>query len=559
LYSVKITNGSSSKIIHDDRVNIRLSDTKIAATINQASSFTFNLYPNNPGWNLLHEYTTGIEVWKLSKLLFKGRVMSVQTNYTNEGQLLKQVSCESQLAYLNDSIQSYKKVQMTPAAFFAYLIGEHNKQVSADRQFKVGRVNVTNSTNNLYCYVEDGLNTFEEIDTDLLKNESLGGELWIRNETDGVYIDWLRDGVTKGQQQIRMNKNMLSVYSKPNLNGLCTVLYPFGATPEESGTSTTDDKAKDVASPRLTIESVNGGKKYLEDNELISKFGRISGSKTWDDVKVAANLKNKGQAYLNTFKAVKIGYELEAVDLQPLRLAVDDFQTGKYYQVVNPLEGLNDYLRIIAMSIDLNAPLQSGLTIVDKNVELSQYQLENRNAMVEQRKLVQQAKAQAKRAYDSRLVGTLVDNIVPVGLQDDADEETVPLFELQVAENNSDFNLQKGQKFAVKTTARGVDGLDKEIESKMIKYELATTEQAGLMSPEDKIKLNGLQQYTEATEEQAGLMSVLDKIKLNKLKEEPVEGIQIKDAVTGFIYLLTISNGEIKLEGGGTADGSEKQ
>lgn len=559
MYSVKITNGSSSKIIHDDRVNIRLSDTKIAATINQASSFTFNLYPNNPGWNLLHEYTTGIEVWKLSKLLFKGRVMSVQTNYTNEGQLLKQVSCESQLAYLNDSIQSYKKVQMTPAAFFAYLIGEHNKQVSADRQFKVGRVNVTNSTNNLYCYVEDGLNTFEEIDTDLLKNESLGGELWIRNETDGVYIDWLRDGVTKGQQQIRMNKNMLSVYSKPNLNGLCTVLYPFGATPEESGTSTTDDKAKDVASPRLTIESVNGGKKYLEDNELISKFGRISGSKTWDDVKVAANLKNKGQAYLNTFKAVKIGYELEAVDLQPLRLAVDDFQTGKYYQVVNPLEGLNDYLRIIAMSIDLNAPLQSGLTIVDKNVELSQYQLENRNAMVEQRKLVQQAKAQAKRAYDSRLVGTLVDNIVPVGLQDDADEETVPLFELQVAENNSDFNLQKGQKFAVKTTARGVDGLDKEIESKMIKYELATTEQAGLMSPEDKIKLNGLQQYTEATEEQAGLMSVLDKIKLNKLKEEPVEGIQIKDAVTGFIYLLTISNGEIKLEGGGTADGSEKQ
>lgn len=379
MYSVKITNGSSSKIIHDDRVNIRLSDTKIATTINQASSFTFNLYPNNPGWNLLYEYTTGIEVWKLSKLLFKGRVMSVQTNYTNEGQLLKQVSCESQLAFLNDSIQSYKKVQMTPAAFFAYLISEHNKQVDADRQFKVGRVDVTNSTNNVYCYVEDGLNTFEEIDADLLKNESLGGELWIRNEVDGVYIDWLRDGVAKGRQQIRMNKNMLSVYSKPDLNGLCTVLYPFGATPEESGTST-DDKAKDVASPRLTIESVNGGKKYLEDSELISKFDRISGSKTWDDVKVAANLKTKGQAYLNTFKAVKIGYELEAVDLQPLKLAVDDFQTGDYYQVINPLEGLNDYLRIIAMSIDLNAPLQSGLTIGDRSVPLSKYQLENQNA-----------------------------------------------------------------------------------------------------------------------------------------------------------------------------------
>ena len=308
MYSVKITNGSSSKIIHNDRVNIRLSDAKIATTINQASSFTFNLYPNNPGWDLLHEYTTGIEVWKFNKLLFKGRVMNVQTNYTNEGQLLKQVSCESQLAFLNDSIQSYKKVQMKPRDFFVYLINEHNKQVDADRQLKVGNVNVTNSTDNVYCYVEDGLSTFDEIDADLLQNESLGGELWIRNEADGVYIDWLRDGVAKGRQQIEMNKNMLSVYSKPDLNGLCTVLYPFGATPE---TTATDDKASDVASPRLTIESVNGGKKYLEDVGLISRYGRISGSKTWDDVKVAANLKTKGQAYLNTFKAVKIGYELK--------------------------------------------------------------------------------------------------------------------------------------------------------------------------------------------------------------------------------------------------------
>lgn len=69
------------------------------------------------------------------------------------------------------------------------------------------------------------------------------------------------------------------------------------------------------------------------------------------------------------------------------------------------------------------------------------------------------------------------------------------------------------------------------------------------MSASDKEKLNGLQQYTEATEVKPGLMSVPDKIKLNKLEEEPVKGVQIKDAVTGSIYLLTVSNGEIKLEG----------
>ena len=66
--------------------------------------------------------------------------------------------------------------------------------------------------------------------------------------------------------------------------------------------------------------------------------------------------------------------------MQPLGLAVDDFEVGNYYQTVNPLEGLNDYLRIVAITVDINSPLQSQLTIADKQVSLSSYQLENRKA-----------------------------------------------------------------------------------------------------------------------------------------------------------------------------------
>lgn len=380
MYSVKITNDSTSTIIHDDRHSkFRLDDTKIATTVNQASSFAFNIYPNNPGYNLLHEYTTGIEIYKNTRLLFKGRVMTVYPNYTNDGQLYKQVTCESQMAFLNDSIQMYKKVQMTPKKFFTFLIDQHNSQVDAGRRFKVGKVNVTNSTNNVYCYIEDGITTFDEIDTDLLQNSSLGGELWVRNETDGVYIDWLQDNQNKGNQQIKLNKNMLSIFSKPNLTGLVTVLCPFGAT-QENKNGSVEDEVSDVASPRLTIKSVNDGKVYLKDTELIGKYGRISGSKIWDDVKVATNLKTKGLAYLNTFKSVKIGHEIEAVDLEPLGLAIDDFEVGKYYRVINPLVGIDDYLRIIAITVDINAPLQSSLTIADKSISLTNYQLENKKA-----------------------------------------------------------------------------------------------------------------------------------------------------------------------------------
>lgn len=138
-------------------------------------------------------------------------------------------------------------------------------------------------------------------------------------------------------------------------------------------------------------------------------------------------------------------------------------------------------------------------------------------------------------------------------------EETMPVFMLQVAEDNPDFGLKKGDTFGIQIPLYGVLGLKKALEDNKVIYQPATPTSDGLMSASDKDKLDGLQQYTEATEEQAGLMPASDKAKLNKLEEGPVNNVQIKDTVTGSIYLLTVSNGEIKLlEGADNSDGSER-
>lgn len=181
----------------------------------------------------------------------------------------------------------------------------------------------------------------------------------------------------QGKQEIRLNKNLISLISKPDLSGTLTVLYPFGATIESDSTdSDSTDTASDVASPRLNISSVNDGKMYIESSELISQYGRISGTKSWDDVTVASNLLTKAKAYLETFKPVTIGYELEAVDLFQLGLAVDDFEVGNYYHTINQLEGIDDYFRIISISLDINNPLQSSLTIGEKSVSWAEFQLQ---------------------------------------------------------------------------------------------------------------------------------------------------------------------------------------
>ncbi|MFT9411575.1 GH25 family lysozyme [Liquorilactobacillus hordei] len=562
-----IENNGIETIIHDDHfTRYRLKDTSISKGINTADSFQFEILPNNPGYLLLQELTTYIEVLNTtnSNLVFKGRVLSIQNQLNSDGTFYKEVICESQMAFLNDSIQTYKKVQMKPYDFFKYLIDTHNAQVDVKRQFQLGNVTVTNSTNYLYCYVEDGLKTFDEIDADLLTNTDLGGELVIRNKNGIAYIDWTLDQNIKGKQEIKLNKNLISLYTKPNLSGILTVLYPFGATIESDSTDNSTDAASDVASPRLDISSVNSGKKYIESAELIGRYGRISGTKSWDDVKVASNLLAKAKAYLETFKPVTIGYELEAVDLFQLELAVDDFEVGNYYHVINQLEGIDDYFRIISISLDINNPLQSSLTIGDKAVSWAEFQnkIQQSNAIVSSLQ-VKAAQLEASTLTAQKKLNALQETVdsIPDDLQSVKDELQKQIDELKdsawvsgsifidVSQYQSDTSVTWFKK-CVNAGAKGVmiklsDGSSGDENNALASIQLANSATAGL-------KLVGCYHYFEnianATAEANNFLAQLqaNKIDKSKIVALDVEGnvlsnskTDLDSAITTFLKVLT--------------------
>lgn len=352
-----------------------IGEAKAALGVGAAASFSFVIYPNDAMYGKLTQLTTYIDVVRDGEYVFRGRVVAVTPKNNNDGSFWQEVTCESALAYLNDTLVMWERVDEPPGNFFRRLINNHNNQVDDERKLKIGNVNVTNSTNNVYCYVEDGITTLAEINADLISSERLGGELSVRYESDGNYIDWTWDAKVKGEQEIVLTRNLIELTTTPDISTVASVLYPFGAT-QDSNNNTTDDKAKDVSTPKINIKSVNGGKPYIIDDYMLSRYGWVAKSNTWDDVKDPRNLLNKARDYLSELRKVKLSYTLTAVDMYPLGVVGRPFELGKYYHVVNQAVGLDEWLRIIGISLDLDKPLETTYTIGDQTKRMIDYTMD---------------------------------------------------------------------------------------------------------------------------------------------------------------------------------------
>ncbi|MFB8613179.1 phage tail spike protein [Enterococcus gallinarum] len=355
--------------IHSPQTDdLKLFDPKIVKAVGAIDSFSFSIYPNHSAYNKLNYLTTLVEVWNEMEniLLFKGRVLEPTDSMKETGEFFKEIICEGELAYLHDSVQKWGKWQnLTPAQFFEALIDEHNSQVEEYKQFTVGQVNVTNSTDNVYRYTDDDVDTYDTIQDKLI--ERLGGELQVRYENGVRYIDYLEQIGDKGAQKIELSVNLRSISRKVDPTEMITVLKPLGERLEQ------EDDNTDASDPRLTIASVNNGSQYLRDEEKVAQFGVRVAAQVWDDVTVPSNLKSKGQSFLQNQKTALVQYQIDAVDLAPLKLTIDSFKCGWWYETYNPLMGIDEELRVVGLSINLNDPTASTLSIGDKILSQEQY------------------------------------------------------------------------------------------------------------------------------------------------------------------------------------------
>lgn len=351
MFVVTITNGAENTIIHSDGTD-RISGGKIAKAINAVDSFSFTIYPNNAGYDFLKPLTTAVKVYDEStdKDIFIGRVLKCPDSMDERGLICRKVTCEGRLGWLYDSVQPYVEYKVVGIrTVLASFISKHNAQVGDDKQISVGQVTVTGENN--YTYSVNWISTMDAISEQLVGK--FGGEVQLRDQDGKVYIDYLEHIGHGTDTKIELAVNLKTISREVDETSVITRLYPLGAKQTDS-------------EKRLTIGSVNGGKDYIEDSALVAKYGVISGTQTWDDVTQASVLKTKATAYLKSANKAKKQYKITAVDLSTIDMNFEQFELGCWYRVVNPLMGIDEDLRIIGITINLDNPEQSELTFGDK-------------------------------------------------------------------------------------------------------------------------------------------------------------------------------------------------
>lgn len=361
MYQVTLFNGDEATVIH--ALSIEHGANKITGNfkqgINTIDSFTFTIAPENTGFYKINSLTTLVEVLntKTNIIEFRGRVLLPIPSMNSSGLFQKTVTCESELGYLLDSCTRYGEYHdMSVRDFLNMLLENHNKQVSPDKHFALGIVEVQA---NLYRFL-DYSKTFESIKDNLI--DRLGGELQVRWENGVRYLDYLIERGSTQATEIRLAKNLISIEKELDPTQVITRMIPLGSKLEE-----TDE--------RLTIKSVNGGLDYIDDEEAIKTFGIIEDSVVWDDVTLPENLIRKAKEKFNEVNRVLKKHKVEALDLHTIGLDIAGFNCCDKYPVINPLMDINEVLRVVEKNVDIAEPQNSTLTIGDKFENIKDYNL----------------------------------------------------------------------------------------------------------------------------------------------------------------------------------------
>ncbi|CAK1248788.1 phage tail spike protein [Fructobacillus cardui] len=312
------------------------------------------------------------------KVAFDGRVVKIDGAFS--GSHTQTLQCEDCLAYLHDSTQVYRKVQNTTIRdFLQMIVDEHNRQVESHKRFQLGRVTVSNSTDNVYRYTDDAQDTFDTIKDKLVSR--LGGFLiWHRDINGQLVLEYLASVGEHIDTPIKLGKNLKSAKREYDVRDIITRLVPIGSSIEQGQTEQSSDDTA-AAQPKTTIESVNNGIRYLDDTALISRFGIIQKAVEWNNVKVPSILKTKGQEYLQKQRVGLLTWSVDVVDISLLDPTYKSFEMGNFYPIHDQFLGLVEDLQVVAKKLDITQPHKMSLTIGTKNRTLSQYQLDYQAAM----------------------------------------------------------------------------------------------------------------------------------------------------------------------------------
>lgn len=366
---------------------------KLTLELNKAGSLTFILPPNNLMYNNIKKLKSVITVLKDDEEIFRGRVLNDKKDFYKR----KEVYCEGELAYLNDSVQRPYAFSGSVRDLFKKYIDTHNSEVDDNAKFEFGIVtiedidvpqehiekiytllknepsdwnveftkyyrksgdryiSVVGTTapewidNTFYYYNGEAVASItktEKENTDysytvdeIMKQliDEFGGYLRIRHENGKRYLDYVSRYGSNSEQVIMCGENMLDLSEHISAENLITCLIPYGA---------------EFRGEKTTISKVNGGRDYITNPVAIEVFGKIWGYQDWSDVDNPQKLYNKAVEYLNKNIEMSVSLSVSAVDLNLIDVNVERIKLGDSIRVVSIEHGLDAFF--LCSKIDLN-------------------------------------------------------------------------------------------------------------------------------------------------------------------------------------------------------------
>ena len=248
---------------------------------NSPGYLKFKITPKHPYYGKIHPLSSELFVYEDGVEIFRGRSTTTEEEFNRT----HQITCESDLAYLCDSIVRPFDFQGSIVEFLTQVLNSHNAQVEARKKYLLGRVNVVDSNNYINRSNSDYSNSLDCLRDKLVKTH--GGYLRTRYEDGKRYLDYLTDGGGINDQVIRYGVNLADYSKTQDATELFTALIPIGADLE---TTSSDGESITTA---VDITSVNGGKDFIYDEDAVRKYGWIFQQHKWEDVTLPENLIKK--------------------------------------------------------------------------------------------------------------------------------------------------------------------------------------------------------------------------------------------------------------------------
>ena len=327
-------------LAYDSRLaGYTLQGLKVTSGLNKGGTAEIVMPPGHPAYSLYTSYKTIVEVFSRGRLKFRGRSLYPADNFHNQ----RTVVCEGELCFFQDAVSRPYLYQNTPAAIFAELVSIYNSQVDAFKRFKLGAVTVTDPND----YIRLESSTAESVLATINKLlERCGGYIvFTTDPEDGArVVNWYASLDYRSNQVIEFGENLLDFSRNGSNTNLATAVLPYGAG-------------------GITIESVNSGVDFIQDDDAVALRGFIIKPVSWDDVTEPANLLRKAREWLETNRYIITSLQLSALDLSYMDKTIDSYQVGDTIRVKSKPHKVDEDFLLTERTEDLLNPANSKITL----------------------------------------------------------------------------------------------------------------------------------------------------------------------------------------------------